>query len=207
MSLKDLLGEELYNQVKEKVGDKELIINDGSYVPKAKFDEKNEQAKEYKRQLEERDQQLEGLKKKAKDSEELQATIKELQEKNEKTVADYEAKVQELQFNHALDGALTGAKAKNPKAVKALLDTEKIKFEDGKLYGLDEQLKALQESDGYLFGDDPPAKGGDDFSKGNPGNQANPWKKDTFNLTEQGKILRQNPTLAEKLMREAGVKK
>ncbi len=28
--------------------------------------------------------------------------------------------------------------------------------------------------------------------------RANPWKKETFNLTEQGKILRENPELAEK---------
>ena len=37
--MKELLGEELYNQVKEKIGDKEMFINDGSYIPKKKFDD------------------------------------------------------------------------------------------------------------------------------------------------------------------------
>lgn len=35
--------------------------------------------------------------------------------------------------------------------------------------------------------------------------QANPWRKDTFNLTEQGRIIRENPALAAKLKAEAGV--
>ena len=51
--MKELLGEELYNQVKEKLGDKELIINDGNYIPKHKFDDLNNDKKELKKQLEE----------------------------------------------------------------------------------------------------------------------------------------------------------
>ncbi|NGP45977.1 DUF4355 domain-containing protein [Bacillaceae bacterium SIJ1] len=34
----------------------------------------------------------------------------------------------------------------------------------------------------------------------------NPWKKETRNLTEQGRILRENPELAQKLKTQAGVK-
>ncbi len=41
-------------------------------------------------------------------------------------------------------------------------------------------------------------------SKGN--GQINPWKKETFNLTEQGKILRENPELAKQLKVAAGIK-
>jgi hypothetical protein len=40
-----------------------------------------------------------------------------------------------------------------------------------------------------------PPKGGSDFTK-------NPWSKDHFNLTEQGKILKENPELAKKYMYE-----
>lgn len=50
--------------------------------------------------------------------------------------------------------------------------------------------------------------------KGNPpggggaggGGQANPWKKDTYNLTEQGRILREKPELAKQLKAAAGIK-
>ena len=33
--------------------------------------------------------------------------------------------------------------------------------------------------------------------------QINPWKKDTFNLTEQGRIIRDNPELARQMMAQA----
>jgi len=36
--------------------------------------------------------------------------------------------------------------------------------------------------------------------KGGNGVVKNPWAKDTFNLTEQGKIMNENPTLASQLM-------
>lgn len=158
MDLKELLGEELYNQVMEKAGDNKLaIVSDGSYIPKHKFDEKNDEAKEYKRQLAERDEQLKDLGKKAKDHEELQQTIKDLQKENEDAKKDYEANLIKTRKEAKLELALKDAKAKNPKAVKALLDAEKISLDGDNLVGLEEQLKALQESDSYLFGDGEPA--------------------------------------------------
>ncbi len=42
-------------------------------------------------------------------------------------------------------------------------------------------------------------------SKGGNG-QVNPWKKETINLTEQGRILRENPDLAKQLKVAAGIK-
>ena len=41
---------------------------------------------------------------------------------------------------------------------------------------------------------------------GGTNSQANPWKKETFNLTEQGRILRENPELAKQLKVAAGIK-
>ena len=46
--------------------------------------------------------------------------------------------------------AILQAKGKNPKAIKALLDMDKINLkDDGTLEGLD--LEGLKKSDGYLF--------------------------------------------------------
>lgn len=43
--------------------------------------------------------------------------------------------------------------------------------------------------------------------RGSPGSSGkNPWAKDTRNMTEQGRIERENPTLAARLKAEAGVK-
>ena len=67
--------------------------------------------------------------------------------------ADRVAEVSRLKFEHALDVALSGAKAKNVKAVKALLELDKLKFseEDGSILGLKEQLEKVKAENDYLF--------------------------------------------------------
>ena len=54
-------------------------------------------------------------------------------------------------FEKELDVAIAKSNPKNAKALKALLEIKNIKLEDGKLTGLEDQLTALKESDGYLF--------------------------------------------------------
>lgn len=150
MDLKELLGEELYNQVMEKAGDNKIaVVSDGSYIPKQKFDDKLEEIKNLKEDLETRDNQLEELKKV--DAEGLQQRIQELQEENENTKTEYEQKIQQQTFDYTLKDALSDAKVRNPKAAKALLDLKSIKLDGDKLLGLDDQLKAIKVSDPYLF--------------------------------------------------------
>src|SRR5690625_1431571 len=114
-----------------------------------KADELESQIEDYKNQISERDTQLEELKKV--DAEGLQAKIDELQQQNETTKTEYEEKLQQQAFDHKLESALSGAKVKNTKAVKALLDMDTIKLDGDNLKGLDDQLNNLKESDAYLF--------------------------------------------------------
>nr|DAU45789.1 MAG TPA: minor structural protein [Caudoviricetes sp.] len=58
--------------------------------------------------------------------------------------------------NTAINQAISNAKGKNAKAILALVDNDKITYKDGKLDGLEDQLKELQKSDAYLF--DAPEK-------------------------------------------------
>lgn len=62
--------------------------------------------------------------------------------------------------DHALDAALTAAKVKDPVAVKAHLDMDKVKYTDGKLDGLQDQLDALAkgETTSFLFDGDSSVK-------------------------------------------------
>ncbi|MHB9762107.1 phage scaffolding protein [Streptococcus suis] len=91
-------------------------------------------------------------------------TITNLQKSNadnaelQKSIEDYKSQLEEAQNQRAIDrkGAfielgLTKAGVRNSKAAKALLDLEKITESDNGFEGFDEQLKALQESDAYLF--------------------------------------------------------
>lgn len=104
-----------------------------------------------KTQLMGRDTQLEELKVKATGNEALLTQIEELKTTNATATTELQSKLDQQAFDFNLEKALTGAKVRNPKAVKALLDTESIKLDGEKLLGLDDQIKALQESDAYLF--------------------------------------------------------
>lgn len=71
-------------------------------------------------------------------------------------------KVSEIKKTHAIEGGVRDAKAKNVKAVLALLDMSKITHENDELNGLTEQLEALKsgEDTAFLFGDAQPAPAG-----------------------------------------------
>ncbi len=206
-TLKELLGEDLYDQVKEKLGDTEVIVVDPNdpMIPKRRLDEVIAERNRYKELVEERDAQLADLKAGAKDNEVLKAQIAELQAKNKQATEDYEKQLKDQRFAFAIERAVAKADARNVKAVMALLDKTKISLDGENLLGFDEQIAALKESDPYLFGVD--LKGRMPEGTGKPPQaQENPWKKETFNLTKQGELLRKDPDLAARLKAEAGVR-
>ena len=175
------------------------------FIPKDKYNEVAEAKKKLEADIAERDNQLEQLKNAASNNEELKKQIEELQEANRRAAEEWQAKMSQMKLDFAIEKALAAAKAKNPKAVKALLDLEKVKLDGEQLLGLDDQLKTLKETDPYLFGDSGKVGGGTNPpGVGNP--EVNPWKPEKFNLTLQGKILREDPAKAARMKAEAGVK-
>ena len=143
MKKEDLIAMGLTEEQAKKVMDS----LDGNFVTKTRFNEVNEENKTLKQSVADRDKQLEDLKKSSGDNAELKKQI----ETSEQQKA-HEAELKQLKLDNAIDTALTAAGAKNVKAVKPFIDTTKIKLgEDGKLTGLDEQLKEVQKTEGYLF--------------------------------------------------------
>ena len=110
---------------------------------------------EQKKQLEEASKtyqkQLEELTKNNADVEALNKLVEQLQLSNKELEENHSKEMHNLQFNFALEGALTNAKSKNNKALKALLNMDNIKYQEGKLEGLQEQIEALQKDASYLF--------------------------------------------------------
>ena len=102
--------------------------------------------------------------------------------------------ISQMKFDYALSAALTGAKAKNTKAVKALLDMDGLKFNDndGKIVGLDEQLAQIKTDNDYLFESDEPAP---EFVKGTNGGSGNVGgkKPSEMTYTELCDYMAQNP--------------
>ncbi len=121
------------------------------YIPKSRFDEINNAKKEAEKQVKERDTQLESLKKASGDNEALKAEIQKLQDENKAKDEKYQAELKDMQLSGAIKLALAG-KVHDESMVAALFDKSKlILSEDGKVTGLEEQLKGIQESKSFLF--------------------------------------------------------
>jgi predicted nucleic acid-binding Zn-ribbon protein len=109
-----------------------------------------------KKQLTEANTTIEGFKKLDVDG--IKAAADEWKAKAEAAQAEATKQVAALKFDHALDGALGTAKAKNAKAVKALLamDALKLNEADGSILGLKEQLEKIKTDNDFLFESDQP---------------------------------------------------
>lgn len=109
------------------------------------------------KQIDDRDKQLTTLKKSAKDNEELQSQIKQLQDENKTAKQNYQDQLAKQNKSFKIEGALRDAKAKNIKTVLPLIDTEKVSVnDDGSLNGLSEQLDAVKKDNSFLFEADQP---------------------------------------------------
>ena len=131
-----------------------------------------------------KDMDIDGIKKAADD----------WKETAEKAKADADKQISQMKFDYALSAALTGAKAKNTKAVKALLDMDGLKFNDNdvKIVGLDEQLAQIKTDNDNLIESDAPAP---EFVKGINGGSGNVGgkKPSEMTYTELCDYMAQNP--------------
>lgn len=158
MNKKDLLDLGLDEEAAQKI-----IILHGKDIEKHKADleARDNEAKALAAQLEEAGQTIESFK--AMDVDAIKAAAEEWKSKAELAQQEAEQKITAVKFDHALQDALREAKARNPKAVKALLDLEKIKLSDeGGLEGLEEQLTAVKTENDFLFESVAPAEEDDD---------------------------------------------
>lgn len=102
----------------------------GEMIPKARFDEINDRMKTAESNVKERDKQIETLKKSATDNAELQQQITDLQKQNKAAAEQYAADIKERSRNNSIALALTGKKAKNMAAAKALVNLEDSDFDE-----------------------------------------------------------------------------
>lgn len=132
------------------------------------------QVNDLKNQIGAKDAEINSLKEKADKVDGLTEQINNLTADKTQLTNDLNTKVSALQKSYAIESGLRDAKAKNVKAVMALLDMDKISYADGTLTGLNEQLENLQkgEDTSFLFSgeshnapagtnvNNPPANGG-----------------------------------------------
>ena len=143
-----------------KIGDQSLskeaidaILDENSRdisAAKAKF----EDYETIKQQLSEANQAIEGFK--AMDIESVKKAAEDWKQKFEQAQKDADARVTAIQFDAMLDSAITSARGRNAKAVKALLDVDTLKASKNQEADVSAALETLKKDSGYLFESETP---------------------------------------------------
>lgn len=129
-----------------------------SYVEKQKFDTVSEENKNLKTTVKENATQLETLKNSTGDNEALKTQIATLQADNATKEQEYQTQLKDLQLSNAIKLSVAG-KVQDEDIVSGLIDKSKLILnDDGKVTGLDEQLKGLKESKAFLFKEEDTTK-------------------------------------------------
>ncbi|RDU21933.1 phage scaffolding protein [Anaerosacchariphilus polymeriproducens] len=165
---------------------------------KAKITAAEQDRDELKTQLDETKKALEGFD--GVDIDALNKQINDLKTDLSSKDVEYQKKIADMEFNSVLDAAISEYGAKNAKAVKALLEMDSLKESKNQADDIKKAVEAVKNDNDYLFNSTDTPRFAQGTNQGQQSITNNPWKKDTFNLTEQGKIMRENPELAKQLM-------
>lgn len=166
-------------------------------VPKADFNAKVEELKTANETITE-------LKEKNGGNEELQNKIGEY----EKEIKNLKKSAEDTSKTYALREQLSKQGVLDPDyLIYKAGGIEKFTFDkEGKPVGVEEAVKPYKEDTAmaHLFKQEP-KKPPYNPQNGGAGGTTNPFAKDTFNLTEQGRLLKENPAQAKEMAAAAGV--
>lgn len=167
------------------------------YIAKEEYDILQGQVKVHEDKAKELSKTVKELQKDVDASEALKLKLDDLEGK----LSSKDKEIEKVKFDFKLEAKMKEVGAKNIKAIKALIDMEQVKLENGELVGFDTQIETLKESDSYLFEEVGRGTLGSagNHKRDNGANTKNPFSKEHFNLTEQSKLFIENPTLAKQL--------
>lgn len=189
--LKTILGdtytEDIDKKVSEEIGKQ--------FVSRADFNTLNETKKTL-------ENTVETLKQQNGDNEALQNTIRD----HENTIAQLKKDAENTKKYHALADELRTMGVVDPDyIIYKAGGAEKFTFDkEGKPEKLDDVIKPYKENAAmsHIF-----SASKQDYNPAGGGNPVkNPFAKDTFNLTEQGRLMREDPAAAKAMAEAAGVK-
>lgn len=121
------------------------------YVTKDTYDQMEQQRKQLETSVNDYKNQLEDLKGKAGDNAVLTQQIADFQEQIKQKDLEHQKEITDLKLTNAIKMAIS-ASAQDSDLVAGLVDrTKLILGDDGKVTGLDEQVKTLKESKPFLF--------------------------------------------------------
>ena len=172
-------------------------------VPKSEFNAKSDALKAKDEELKAANATIEGLKKANGDNEALQKEI----EGYKAQVKDLQTEAEKTSKTYALKESLSKEGVLDPDyLIYKVGGLDKFTFDkDGKPVGVTDVVKPYREDTAmaHLFKKEEGTQYNPNGGSGAP--TSNPFAKETFNMTEQGKLLRDNPEQARALAQAAGV--
>ena len=168
--LKEILGEDLYEQVKTKVSsynekadkDKRVSIanvNSDEYVTKAKYSQLETDLENTRTSLSTAQTTIEDLKKTNTGNAELQTKIANYESEKANLEAKHKETTEKLIKESAIKDALYNEKAKHPELLLSKFDLSKIILDETNekvVSGIEEQIKSNKETYKDLFGETEP---------------------------------------------------
>lgn len=165
--LKEILGEDLFNQVKNKVSsynekadkDKKISIanvNGGEFIAKAKYDQLKTDLDNTKTSLDTANTTIADLKKNNGDNADLQQKVSDYETKIANLEATSKAEKAKMLKEIAIKDALYAEKAKHPELLISKFDLSKIVLDEkgeNVVSGIAEQMKSNKETYKDLFGE------------------------------------------------------
>lgn len=161
-----------------------------------KLDDANSDKETLATQIKERDDKIASLGETAGASEKLKEQVSQLQNSIKEKDDAHASELAKNKLDSAVKLALVEANVHDPNDVISQIDLETIKLEDGKVKGLDEQIKNVKENKPYLFKEEaeqtkPGIKA---FKKGNAsGSGAEVKSLNDLTLEEQNKLYKEDP--------------
>lgn len=151
---KALTYAELETALKDNKEIKLANIAGGQYVDKDKYDKMELKSSNLEQQLKTANDTIKGFK--DVDVDGLKTGIAKWEKKYKDDTKVLNDKLTEQTKTSKIELALLGAKAKNTKAARALLDESKISLDGDNLLGMNEQIEAIKKENAYLFDDGKP---------------------------------------------------
>lgn len=161
-----------------------------------KLDNANSDKEALATRVKERDDKIASLGETAGASEKLKEQVSQLQNSIKEKDDAHASELAKNKLDSAVKLALVEANVHDPNDVISQIDLETVKLEDGKVKGLDEQIKSVKESKPYLFKEEAeqPKPGIKAFKKGNAsGGGAEVKSLNDLTLEEQNKLYKEDP--------------
>jgi len=151
MDIKDMLGNDLYEQVKSKLGDKEFYINDGSFIPRSRLNEVSDKLKATESKIGSYEDKLKGVEKLASENEEFKVQYTELDNKYKADIVKFNQDIENVTKKSSLKEAIVKNGGKHTDLLLGQVDLNSLTIQDDKVVGITDIITNLKTTYGDLF--------------------------------------------------------